>query len=87
MSDACNNIYLYNKNSIIRNKVIDHEYANGKIISYLKEKARLNLSYYELLKDEFEKCFRKNIEQKYLNFDIDMYNFNKEISNNKHNKL
>jgi hypothetical protein len=82
---ACENIYLYNKNSRIIDNNIESEYKNGSLINYIKKKARTNLSMYQILKDEFEENFRQIVNQEYPNFDIDMWDITRELESKKQN--
>lgn len=83
---ACNDIYQQNQNNRLRSNGIDDAYKNGMLISYINKRARVNLSMYQLLQEEFEKNFRLIIENEYPDFDIDMWNIKRELETKKDNK-
>ena len=56
------------------------------LISYINKRARVNLSMYQLLQEEFEKNFRLIIENEYPDFGIDMWNIKRELETKKDNK-
>ena len=86
LKKACNDIYQSHQISQVEVDKFDEEYKNG-VVSYIVQIARMNISIYQLLQQEFEKSFRLIIKNEYPDFDIDMCQIVRELeSENMENK-